>query len=275
MNILTFDIEEWFTYELYPKGGRGYYLPIIERYLEMILDILEETHTKATFFCLGVIPLSDPEVIRKIASRGHEIGCHSNKHILLNNMSAAEFKQDSHEAINNLEQLIGQKVEYYRAPAFSITENTKWALEILSEEGITCDSSIFPANRSFGGFPSFKESKPSIIQINGIQIKEFPISYSSIFGFRYMFSGGGYFRLFPYFVIKRLMQNSNYSMSYFHIRDLDKEQKRVYSLRYFQSYYGISSAFTNFKSYVNDFNFISIGEANHTINWDNAALVQL
>src|SRR6187455_850124 len=103
MNILTFDIEEWYTYELYPKGGKDYYLPIINQYLDDVLDLLDEIDTSATFFCLGVIARNYPEIIKKIDSRGHEIGCHSDKHILVTKMTAAEFKADTHAAVQDIE----------------------------------------------------------------------------------------------------------------------------------------------------------------------------
>ena len=275
MNILTFDIEEWYTYELYPKGGRDYYLPIINNYLDNILDLLDEVDCKATFFCLGIIARNNPEVIRKIAARGHEIGCHSDKHIQVTKMTPAEFKADTHLAIKSIEDLIGKKVTYYRAPTFSITESNKWALEILIEEGITTDCSIFPSSRSFGGFPSFKENLPSIINVNGKSIREFPISYVTRFGKRWMFSGGGYFRLFPYPLIKKMMKETDYNMAYFHIRDLDNKQKEVYSLRYFQSYYGVKGAYVKFEQFLRENKFISLGEAINRTDWNNVSKVQL
>jgi peptidoglycan-N-acetylglucosamine deacetylase len=275
MNILTFDIEEWYTYDLYPKGGRDYYLPIIDGYLARILDLLDKTNTKATFFCLGKIAQNDPQVITKIMKRGHEIGCHSDQHLLINKISPSAFKDDTHRAIDSLKQLTGQKIEYYRSPAFSITESNTWALEILLEEGITCDSSIFPAKSRFGGFPSFRENQPSVIEINGQSLQEFPISYASFFYKKIMFSGGGFFRLFPYAMIKNWMSQSDYNMAYFHIRDFDSQQKRVYSKNYFFSYYGINTAFNNFSRLINDFDFISLGAAINQINWNNAPKVLL
>ena len=275
MNIITFDLEEWYTYELYPKGGRGYYLPIIEDLLSKILDLLDSFDTKATFFCLGIIARSDPKVIKKIIERGHEVGCHSDKHLLINNMTPSEFSKDTHQAIVSLEQITGKKIEYYRAPAFSISEKNKWALDILIEEGITCDSSIFPSESRFGGFPSYSEKHPSIIEINGKQLKELPINFTKFLGKRLMFSGGGYFRLSPYWLIKKWMIESNYNMGYFHIRDFDKYQKRVYSKNYFFSYYGINSAFSKFNHFINDFDFIPLGTAIEKIDWNNAPKIEL
>jgi len=275
MNIITFDIEEWHTYELYPKGGKDYYLPIINQYLDNILDLLDGINTKATFFCLGMIARTYPEIIKKIDSRGHEIGCHSDKHILLTKMTPAEFKADTHAALRDIENVIGKKVPYYRAPAFSITENNKWAFDVLIEEGITTDCSIFPSSRSFGGFPTFKEGKPAIVYINGKSIQEFPISYVTWLGKRWMFSGGGYFRFFPYRLTKKMMDQSDYNMAYFHIRDFDSKQKHVYSLRYFQSYYGIQTAYSKLEKYLKEFPFISLGEAIRKTDWNKVSRVDL
>ena len=275
MNILTFDIEEWYTYELYPKGGKAYYLPIINKYLDNILDLLDEINTTATFFCLGIIARNYPEIIKKIDERGHEIGCHSDKHTLLTNMTPAAFKEDTQLAINSIGNVTGKKVTCYRAPAFSITERNKWAFDILIEEGITTDCSIFPSSHSFGGFPSFTAGTPVLVGINGKTIQEFPISYVTSMGKKWMFSGGGYFRFFPYSLTKKMMSQSGYNMAYFHIRDFDSKQKQVYSLRYFHSYYGIKNAYTKLEQYLKGFQFISLGEAISKMDWNNVNRVDM
>ena len=275
MNILTIDIEEWYIYEQYPKGGKDYYLPIINGYLNNILDYLDENSTKATFFCLGIIARNEPTVIKSIAERGHEIGCHSDRHLLINRMTAKQFEEDTRAAIENLQQLTGEKIIMYRAPVFSISESTKWALEILIEQGISFDSSIFPAKHSFGGFSGYNEKGPALIDTKSGSIKEFPISYTEIGGMRLMFSGGGYFRLLPYNILSRLMKKSEYNMAYFHIRDLDSKQKRVRSLRYFQSYYGINGAYDKFLKLIKEFKFVSLGEAADRIDWDKVNRIRL
>jgi peptidoglycan-N-acetylglucosamine deacetylase len=275
MNIITFDLEEWYTYRLYPKGGESYYLPVINNYLDRVLNLLDEINTKATFFCLGIIAETHPQVIKKIYTRGHEIGCHSNKHQLVTSMSARQFKEDTHAAIQSLQSLTGEKVYCYRAPAFSITEKNTWAFEVLVEEGITTDCSVFPSARSFGGFPSFEEGQPVVLHCNGATLKEFPISFVQWLGKRWIFSGGGYFRLFPYMFTKKLMEMSPYNMAYFHIRDFDAKQKHVLSARYFYSYYGINGAYAKLENFLRAYPFISLGEAVAQVNWDKAQKVQL
>ena len=122
----------------------------------------------------------------------------------------------------------------------TFTKANKWAFEILYELGIEIDSSIFPANRSHGGLPSFKSKYPSIISYNGVSLKEFPINYHSIFNKKIIYSGGGYFRFIPYTAIKKWSKCSDYIMSYFHPRDFDFNQPIIKEL----------STFRKFKSYV-------------------------
>ena len=275
MNILTFDIEEWFIYQQYPKGGKAYYLPIINDYLTRLLNLLDQNNQKATFFCLGKVAEEYPEVIQIIAERGHEIGCHSYKHILVHKMSAKEFYSDTQSAIHSIESVTGKKVKGYRAPAFSIGKNNKWAFEVLIDLGIEYDCSVFPAIRSFGGYPSFPSHFPSVIEINGKSIKEFPISFAEIFTHRIAYSGGGYFRILPYWWIKKQVENADYVMSYFHIRDFDAKQKIYKSLRYLQSYYGIKGAFLKISRYINDNKFVSVEMADKKINWESAPKVMM
>lgn len=275
MNLLTFDIEEWFTYELYNKGSRTYFEPILDKIFNILLDDLDQTSQKATFFCLGAIGKQNADVIKRIAERGHDVGCHSNKHQFLSKLTPKSFDEDTSIAIDSIEQIIGKKVTMYRAPAFSITEQNKWALEILIEHGILIDSSIFPTNRSYGGFPSFESNEPVIISTTNGTIKEFPISYGNILGKRTMFAGGGYFRLFPYWSIKGLMNKSDYNMAYFHLRDFDTQQVKNYSLRYFKSYYGINGAYNKFLRFINDFQFMQLSNADAEIDWKKSKLISI
>ena len=275
MNVLTFDIEEWIVYNYFDKGGKGYFLPVLDRYLDNLLSSLDKFNHKATFFCLGQLAKEYPTVIKKIVGRGHDIGCHSNIHSLVTTMNPDTFFEDTKFALQRLEDVCGKKIISYRAPAFSITEQNKWAFEVLTDLGIEYDSSIFPASRSFGGFPSLSISKPFIMKVKDKELKEFPISIRHFLGEKIAFSGGGYFRLVPYSIIKKWTNESSYTMTYFHIRDFDKEQKVVYSLRYFKSYYGIKGAYDKLKKYLTDFRFLSLEQANHEIEWENAQTIVL
>lgn len=292
MNILTFDIEEWALAKTRGDGTPEFYANL-DKYLQDILDILEKREFKATFFCTGMMALEFPEVVKRIKNHGHEIGCHSHRHTWMNKMTETEAREDTHVAVDALEQCIGQKVLSYRAPAFSIGESNKWMFDILAENGIVMDSSIFPASRDFGGFASFGQKNPSIIEYNGIRLKEFPITTTKVLGKEIAYSGGGYFRLFPQWFVRSQMNQMNHTMCYFHIDDLIPEfggvlAKAEYEsrfkqpgtlknryLRYFKSNIGKGGAFSKLTSLLMEYNFHSVGQAEQMINWNEVPHVSL
>ena len=292
MNIISYDIEEWYIEKKF-NGNRAEKYIEYDKYLNAILDKLDACETKATFFCLGKIATDFPYVIKNISSRGHEIGCHSNEHLWLTQMTPEQLKKDTHDAISALEDVCGQKVVSYRAPAFSIGQNNKWAIEILAEEGIERDASIFPAQRDFGGFASFPTDNPTKISYNGITLKEFPICLTKLIGKEIAYSGGGYFRFFPLKFIQNRIDTSNYIMTYFHIGDLLHNKGGIMSrndyeiyfkepgtlqnrlIRYVKSNLGTKGAFDKMCKLIENNNFISLEKADSLINWDNVKTIQL
>lgn len=292
MNILTFDIEEWY-FESALHGGRAEKYQEYDKYLNLILDKLDEKGIKATFFCVGGMAREFPSVVKKIAEKGHEIGCHSNIHTWLNKMTPEECWEDTKAAVDSLEQCLGTKILSYRAPAFSIGESNKWAFEILAENGIERDSSVFPAVRDFGGFPNFGEQKPCIISYNGVQIKEFPIPMVNIFGKQVAYSGGGYFRFFPLWFIKNQMKNADYSMTYFHISDLLPEKSNFLTKSEYEEYYkesgiifnriiryakrnvGIRYSMPKLENLLSSFSFLNLDVTDTMIDWKNVRCVNL
>jgi len=284
MNILTFDIEDWWIYDHYKIGEKKDWLPRLDNYLAKILDILDQQKIKATFFILGENAKLYPNVVSLIASKGHHIACHSLSHKFWNNKTTLkEFVKDTRQALDIIENITGQKVNAYRAPAFSITEKNSWILSVLAEQGIKYDCSIFPSMRSIGGFPSYETKLPAIVEINGTTIKEFPIATAKLWRKEVVYSGGGYFRLFPYWKIKSLTMNSDYLMTYFHIKDFDKEQVKCYKSlenesalsRYIKNYYGLNDSFNKFYKFITDFNFLSVEQADNLIDWRKQPKVRL
>lgn len=279
MNIMTFDIEEWWHFDVYSTEDKwAYYKPRIELYLPQVLDKLEEKGVKATFFCLGWIARTYPDIIKRISARGHEIACHTDMHLFVKDMMPDSFKEDLHKALDSIENITGTKVKSFRAPAFTITENVKWAFEVLVEQGIENDCSIFPTSRSYGGFPSFGEGKPTLINYKGNTIKEFPINSGKLLGQCFVFSGGGYFRLFPYWLIKHLLKQSDYVITYLHMRDFDFDQPRFNYFnveRTFKSYYGLKDAYSKFLKLMNDFQWVNIEQADKMIDWSNVRKIDL
>ncbi|MDE5663723.1 MAG: polysaccharide deacetylase family protein [Muribaculaceae bacterium] len=281
MNILSFDIEEWYIEKFY-KGNEDIKYRAYDAQLDKILEALDSNNIKATFFCLGGLVEHFPYVVKKIAAAGHEIGSHSNHHRWINKMTPEEFREDTASAVKALEDCTGMKVRSFRAPAFSIGEVNKWAFEILYECGIENDASIFPGTRDFGGFPSFTGGdKPCRISYNGITVNEFPISIGKLplVGKPIAYSGGGYFRLLSLGFVKNQIRNSDYTMCYFHILDIldfksklmtREEYERYFGaagtlknrfIRYCKSNLGRKRAFSGLTTLMHDFDFINVEKA--------------
>lgn len=266
MNILTFDIEEW-ALEKNHFGNRKERYVEFEKVLNHILETLIKTNQYATFFCLGNMAVDFPEVIKRIHSFGHEIGSHSYSHLWINKMTPEDFRKDTKQAVHSIEDLIGEKIKSFRAPAFSIGESNKWAIEILHEFGIENDASIFPGVRDFGGFPNFTEQKPCIIRYNGIDINEFPIPLYSlpILHKQIAYSGGGYFRLLPLSFVRKQMKQSDYNMCYFHIEDLLTEKAAFMNREEFENYFKESG---NLSKRISRFLKSNVGRAKALNNLD-------
>lgn len=273
MNILTFDIEDWFNLLDIPETANiqdwGKFEPRIHRNVDRLIEITLRHGNKATFFCLGWVAEKYPEVIRRIDAEGFEIASHSHTHQLAYQQTPAEFHKDIERSIHTLEDVIGKKVRAFRAPGFSIMQGMPWAFETLIELGIELDSSVFPAVRGHGGFPQFGTAQPATIECAGGRLKEFPISLGSVMGRQIVFSGGGYFRLLPYWLIQRLTQRAEYLMTYFHPRDFDAEQP-VLDLplhRRFKSYVGLNGAHAKFERWLSENQFIDIAGADDLTDW--------
>jgi polysaccharide deacetylase family protein (PEP-CTERM system associated) len=282
MKILTFDIEDWF-HILDNKSTKTEkewvnFKPRIHEGVDKLFQILDKNNIKASFFVLGWIAEKYPEIITEIKDRGYEIGSHTYLHQLVYNQSRVEFYQDVDRSIKKLQDITGDPVRMFRAPGFSITENNKWAFEILYNLGIRIDSSVFPAGRAHGGMSNYGSSNPSLLNYNGIKIKEFPINTHDILGKSFIFSGGGYFRLLPYKIIKNWTNQSNYVMSYFHPRDFDYNQPMIEDLsilRKFKSYVGLKTSYKKLNHWLSDFDFLDIHQADKKIYWDKVKQINL
>ncbi len=285
MNILTFDIEEWYL-EKSRHGGRMSRYKLFDDAFSKLMDDLDKFNVKATFFCLGKMALDFPHVVKSISERGHEVGCHSNEHTLLHEMTDEELLIDTEEALKSLEDVTGQKVVSYRAPAFSIGQKNKNAIEILHYCGIKRDASIFPAERDFGGFSQFGQKTPSLVFYNNFCMKEFPICTTKLIGKELAYSGGGYFRFFPLSYVCKEMEKSDYTMTYFHIGDLIPETNRVMTkaeyekvfkepgslknryVRYVKTNIGKKNAYGKLMRLIDKEDFVNLEQADQVIDWE-------
>jgi polysaccharide deacetylase family protein (PEP-CTERM system associated) len=264
MNILTFDIEEWYhllDVRLDISESQKNHT-IVANFVENILENLEEINTKATFFCLGESAKKFPSVIKKIHQAGHDIGTHSYAHNLVYQQSKIEFQEDLMLSIDILENIIQEKVIFYRAPGFSIkSARDFFYLEALNKAGIKVDSSIYPAIRSHGGISSLNVKSPSIIEVNkSFELVELPISLSGIGNIKFPPLGGGYFRLFPKEIISYILKKNKYNMSYLHPRDFITDQPKLDLplFKFFKSYIGIKNASKKLEYIFERHNFTSI-----------------
>ena len=229
-NALTIDFEDWYQGLEIPYSEWDRFEDRIEAAGEKLLQILDESETKATFFMLGYVAEKHPEIVRRIEAAGHEIGTHGFSHTLIYTQSPDVFKDELTRAINFLEDLTGKKVLGHRAPFFSITKDSLWALDILGELGIKYDSSIFPVlNYRYGiaDAPRF----PYTIKREKHEFVEFPISTLKLPGFTLPISGGAYFRIYPYQLTKQAIRSVNRSGKpvtfYLHPWEIDPTHPRI------------------------------------------------
>ncbi|WP_080239446.1 polysaccharide deacetylase family protein [Spirosoma rigui] len=282
MNILTFDIEEWFhildNESTRTEADWSRYETRIYQNMDLIFELLEQTKTRATFFCLGWVADKHPDVIRRIDAAGYEIATHSYAHQLAYEQTPTEFQDDLVRSIKHLQDLTGKKVRSYRAPGFSIKEYNRWVFPILVEQGIEMDCSVFSARRAHGGDASLALFEPGYLNVGGTLLKEFPINTAAILGQDLIFSGGGYFRLLPYTAIQRLMRRSDYVMTYFHPRDFDVGQPMIPGLsraRQFKSYYGLKGCLPKLKQLLTEFPFVDLAEAEKQVDWGKVVTRQV
>jgi peptidoglycan-N-acetylglucosamine deacetylase len=280
MNILTFDIEDWYNCDFITEDFNWdkYECRIYEN-VRRLLDELDSRQQRGTFFCLGWLAEKHPTIIKEIADRGHEIGCHSYQHELTFRFTPTQFIKDTLKAKRLIEKVIGKQVNIFRAPGFSITEKNTWAIDCLVKMGFEYDCSVFPAEHDYGGMPIYGKAEPAIIRTKkGHEIKEFPINTHKLYGKNIVFSGGGFFRFLPYWLIRRWGEKTDYMMTYFHPRDFDKGQPIIKSLpfkRRFKSYVGVKGAFSKFQKLLDDFDFVTIKEADSRINWSAMRTIKL
>lgn len=278
MNILTFDIEDWYNHDDYSRdfAWEKHEVRIYEG-TEKILTALDERGLKGTFFCVGWIAEHHPKVIQWIAERGHQLGCHSYQHELATRFTREQFKEDTYKAKCLIEDVASQEVNAFRVPSFSITHDNLWAFDVLAELGFKYDSSVFPSHHEFGGLPDFP-STPHIIKTKYGELKEFPISLGEVLGREIVYSGGGYFRVMPYWLLKRMTQKAKYILAYFHPSDFDPDQPQMPQLpkmRQFKNRVALKGAYEKYKKYIADFRFENLLDADDKISWGKQKKIEL
>ncbi len=234
LNALTVDVEDYFQVSGFDRYvSRSDWDSIAPRLgppTEAILDILDRAGVRGTFFVLGWVAERNPSMVRAIRAAGHEVGSHGYGHRLIYEQTPDEFRQDLRHSVRALEDCIGERVELYRAPSFSITARSEWALDVLIEEGIRIDSSVYPIRHDRYGLPD-AALEPHLITRPSGRIWEYPPPVSPVWGLNVPAGGGGYLRLYPYWLTRRLLSRINAEgrpfAAYLHPWELDPEQPRV------------------------------------------------
>jgi polysaccharide deacetylase family protein (PEP-CTERM system associated) len=273
--IFSVDVEDWFhILELPPAPDIEQWntLPSrVSKNFRSMLEIFSEKNVKVTCFFLGWVAEKYPELVKEAHTLGHEIASHGYSHTLLYNMSPKEFLFDITKAKDIIENIIGTPVLGYRAPGFSVTKDTPWFFDTLAEAGYRFDSSVFPAPRQHGGINSANLSPYTIDTAYG-QITEFPITVAHVFGHPMCFFGGGYLRLSPYFLIKKMaeqvIQQHRPVIFYIHPREIDPYHPRMpmSPIRRFKSYVNLHTTQSKIEKILNDFSITTFSDYLANIN---------
>ena len=269
VHCLSFDVEEHFQVSAFWAESRRQQWDRLESRVEAntrkIAELLANQGVKATFFILGWVAERHPEMVKSLVAQGHEVASHGYGHELVTTQSPERFRQDVRMAKAILEDLTGNSIVGYRAPSFSITAATEWALSILIEEGYRYDSSIYDRftragkAKRFGGMFEIKTLAGNIWEV--------PPSTFKAFGVQLPVAGGGYFRLFPYSVSRALLQRLEAQgatlVMYLHPWEIDPSQPRMEGTRLskFRHYLNLHKTQDRLNSLLVDFQFDSIQKA--------------
>jgi polysaccharide deacetylase family protein (PEP-CTERM system associated) len=231
-HLLTFDVEEYFQVEAaaarLPIGAWDRWPKRLPLVVDRLLDLLAARRLRATFFVLAWVAEHETDLVRRIAAAGHEIASHGCQHHMLGRLTPEGFRQDLRDSRRRLEDLAGRPVCGYRAPTFSLTHRTAWALDVLAEEGFEYDSSVFPIRHDRYGVPDAPRVAHRAVGPGGGTILEIPPLTVRFAGANWPIGGGGYLRLLPagwvVAALRALDRRGQRGMIYLHPWELDPGQ---------------------------------------------------
>jgi polysaccharide deacetylase family protein (PEP-CTERM system associated) len=235
VNVISVDVEDYFHAEslagLMPPDTWDGCTGRVDRNTRRLLDLFAAHGVEATFFVLGWVADRYPGLVRDIAAAGHEVACHSYWHRRIPRLTPAEFRDDTRRAKDAIEQRVGAAVQGYRAPTYSIVNDSLWALEILVELGFTYDSSIFPIHHDRYGIPDAPRAAFVVRTASG-SLVEYPIATFRLWGRTNLpFAGGGYLRLMPWWYtqlgLRRAGREGLSIVAYIHPWEIDAGQPRL------------------------------------------------
>jgi polysaccharide deacetylase family protein (PEP-CTERM system associated) len=269
-NAMSVDVEDYFHVSVFdgliPRDRWGQMESRVVANTERLLALFAEFDVRATFFVLGWVGERHPQLVQRIAAGGHEVASHGYAHRLIYDQTPAAFRADVRRAKAILEEAGGRQVVGYRAPSYSITSRSLWALDILVEEGYGYDSSIFPIRHDRYGIP-VSERQPYVIRRNGGVLVEVPGSTTRVGPLNLPVAGGGYFRLLPYqwtaWGIGRVNRlEGRPAVFYLHPWEIDPEQPRLEAGRLgrFRHYRNLERTADRLRQLLTDFRFGPVEE---------------
>jgi|SRR5579864_71569 len=234
-HILTVDVEDYFHVEAFAgtvsRTTWDEYPSRVVGNCRRLLEIFDRHEVKATFFVLGWVAERFPAIVHEIHKRGHELACHSFWHRKVDSLTPAEFRSDTREACDAIENAASVRVSGYRAPTWSITRRSLWAFDVLAEEGFEYDSSIYPIHHDLYGIPGANRYPYVQLCGNGQSLLEFPPATVRIAGMNFPAAGGGYLRIFPLaytsWVFRQFEKAGKSLVLYLHPWEIDPEQPRL------------------------------------------------
>ncbi len=268
VNAMSIDVEDYFHVSVFDGiVPRTHWSTMESRVIantERLLDIFAEYDVRSTFFVLGCVGERHSDLVRTIASRGHEIASHGYAHRLVYDQTPASFRDDVRRAKALLEDASGRTVRGYRAPSYSITPRSLWAIDVLVEEGYEYDSSIFPIRHDRYGIP-VSDRRPYRIHRAAGSLTEVPGSTTRIGPLNLPVAGGGYFRILPYWWtrwgiarVNRVEQRP--AVFYLHPWEIDPQQPRLEAgrLSRFRHYRNLHDTEARLRRLLTDFRFDAI-----------------
>jgi polysaccharide deacetylase family protein (PEP-CTERM system associated) len=235
VHILSVDVEDYFQVEAFadvvPRDDWDRYPTRVDPNTRRLLDLFDRNGARGTFFFLGWVAERFPRLVREVLARGHELACHSYWHRRIYRLTPAEFREDTRRAKAAIEQAAGTVITGYRAPTWSITRQSLWALDVLAEEGFLYDSSIFPIRHDLYGVPGGRRFAHLLPCGHGRSLQEYPPATIRLAGVNLPAAGGGYLRLFPSlytrWAFRQISRQGQPVVVYFHPWEIDPHQPRL------------------------------------------------
>lgn len=274
-NALTVDLEEWFQVSnlraVAPRERWDHLPSRVEGATHRLLDAFDEFGHRATFFVLGWVAERQPALVREIAARGHEIACHGFDHDLVYELGPTRFRSDLRRSRDAIEHASGVRVLGYRAPSYSVTRDSLWALPILVEEGFEFDSSIFPVHHHRYGIPGFAREPVRLALPGGASLLEFPLTTLAIGPLVLPLAGGAYLRLLPAWLFRLgfgwLVRREVPTILYLHPWEIDWEQpvQPVSRRIRWNHYHGLDRMEGRLRGLLRQHRFVAVGDVLRTL----------